>query len=270
VVWQFYRSGQDVRLWEDAGRLAGFAAFEPPLVMQFDLRDDDGFDSGLAGEMLDWLEDRRRSHARIEEDVPVAYSMLADRSLSTEVLESDADRIRFLEGRGYRLVERHGLRFRRPLSESVVVPPLPPGMRLRHVEDEDIAERADLHRDAWSVWGPSSFSDDAYRVLRQQLVYDATLDIVLEDSGGRFLSYCICWADEASGVATFEPVGTRPSMAGQGLARLVIAEAIRRAQQRGLHTALVGTASVNARAASLYAACGFELVERQYSYSKEL
>lgn len=271
VVWQFYRSGDDgdTQLWLDDAGLVAFAAFEPPLVMQFELRPGLPLDGPLGEEVLAWVEARCRGHEQ-QGDVPIAYSMLGERTVSTEVLESDQERVAFLEGRGYQRVERHQLRFRQRLNRSLPPLELPPGMRVRHVTDADIEERMDLHRDAWSVWGPSPTTDQAYRLLRTQPEYDATLDLVLEDGDGRFLSYCICWADAATGTAVFEPVGTRPAHAGKGYARLVIGEGLRRVQERGLHTALVGTASVNTRATALYPACGFELVERQYSYSKAL
>ena len=47
-------------------------------------------------------------------------------------------------------------------------------------------------------------------------------------------------------------------------------KAIRRMQSRGLHTALVATASVNQRARALYPSCGFVEVDRAYYYVKEL
>jgi len=45
-------------------------------------------------------------------------------------------------------------------------------------------------------------------------------------------------------------------------------EGLRRLKERGAHTALIGTASVNEPALRTYAACGFKLVERQYYYSR--
>ena len=44
-------------------------------------------------------------------------------------------------------------------------------------------ERAELHRDAWSVWGQSRFTANAYRRLRQARLYDEWLDVVAEYEG---------------------------------------------------------------------------------------
>jgi len=120
------------------------------------------------------------------------------------------------------------------------------------------------------VWGQSSITVGTYRKLRSAPLYDQELDVVLEDSDGRFLSYCIGWQDIANGFGHFEPVGCRPDFTGRGYARAVTIEGLRRMQARGLHTALVSTASVNQRARVLYPSCGFVEADRAYYYVKEL
>ena len=77
------------------------------------------------------------------------------------------------------------------------------------------------------------------------------------------MSYCVCWADAESGVATFEPVGTRPAFTGQGLARATIVGALHRLRERGMHTALVSTSSENAPAQGLYHRCGFQVIDTE-------
>lgn len=274
VAWQLgmFPPGADlsghVRMWEGASGVVALAIFEPPLHFAFDLHPRLGLDTSLADDVLSWVEQRRRGIVVGGGAVPVAYQMLGESTLSTEVLESDAARISFLEIRGYVRVERHSVRYSRDLDEPVGLAALPKGMRFRHVTDDDIEARAELHRDAWSVWGASSFSESRYRRLRANPVYDQTLDIVLESADGNLLSYCICWFDRENGIGHFEPVGTRPAFAGQGLGRALVMEGLRRLKERGAHTALIGTASVNEPALRTYAACGFKLVERQYYYSR--
>ncbi|MEP6870807.1 MAG: GNAT family N-acetyltransferase [Anaerolineaceae bacterium] len=261
----------NVRLWTDTDGIAGVAMFEPPLNVEFDLRADIPMDGSLLGEMLAWAEHRRlRLLHRAAADVPIAYSMLGNDTLATTALDSDGTRIAALAARAYSRVERHSMRYRRSLDTPIPERDLPAGARLRHVTAADVDERIDLHRDAWSVWGPSSATVEAYRKLRKSPVYCQELDVILEDSDGRFLSYCICWADEETGVGVFEPVGTRPSAAGQGYGRTVLFEGMRRLKAMGMHTALIGTASVNARALRLYPYCGFQEVDREHYYVKQL
>ncbi len=276
IVWQLSGTPgvnpvEDIRLWFGGGRLAGLAWFEPPLIMQFDIRP--GIDHGdvLMDLIVEWAEGRRRALGRPSAgSTPRAYAMLGQASLSTVALDSDGWRIAQLEGHGYLRTERHDVRFQRSLD---ILPPesaLSPGMRLRHATDDDIEERVDLHRDAWSVWGPSSANPETYRRMRAAPVYEPELDVVLEGPDGRLLSYCICWADPASRIGAVEPVGTRPDFAGQGLARAVIHEGLRRLRARGIHTAIVGTASVNERALQLYPSCGFEMIDCPRYYEKRI
>ena len=261
----------NVRLWTDTRGVAGVAMFEPPLNVEFDLRADILIDGSLLGEMLAWAEYRRlRRLQRGAADVPIAYSMLGDDTLATTALDSDGTRIAALAARGYSRVERHSTRYRRSLDAPIPERDLPAGARLRHVTAADVDERIDLHRDAWSVWGPSGATVEAYRKLRAAPLYRPELDVVLEDADGRFLSYCICWADPASGVGMFEPVGVRPAFAGRGYGKAVLFEGLRRLKALGMHTALIGTASVNTRALRLYPSCGFAEVDREHHYVKRL
>ena len=261
----------DVRLWEDPnGEVVALAIFEPPLNFEFDVHPRLGLDRGLTGEILEWIEARRRTLLGAEGEIPKAYAMLGENTLSTTALESDRERIGFLKASGYRRVQRHGVRYSRSLGREVPEPNLVAGMRLRHATDADAETRAELHRDAWSVWGPSSFSEDRYCRLRQTSIYDETLDVVIETGDGRLVSYCICWYDAANRIGHFEPVGTRPEFAGQGFARAVVMEGLRRLQAKGATTALIGTASVNAPALRTYAACGFQFVERQDFHTKHM
>lgn len=261
----------NVRLWDDANGLAGVAIYEPPLNVTFDIRADIAADDTLAAAILQWAEARRRKLLeRPGEDVPIAYAMLGAHTLATQVADSDTACIATLQRLGYTRAERGNVRYQRDLALPTPEAAIPAGMRLRHVTDADLEARIDLHRDAWSVWGQSRANVPDYRLLRASPVYDETLDIVLEDADRRFVSYCICWADAATGVATFEPVGVRRASTGRGFGRAVIHEGWRRLRAMGMHTALVGTASVNERAKRLYPACGFELVDGEHYYVKRL
>ncbi len=260
----------EVRVWEDGAGPAALAIFEPPLNVAFDMHPRLGFESELAAQILRWAEDQRAKLLGTEGEVPIAYQMLGETTLSTEVRDSDTARIAFLELRGYERVERHSVHLVRRIESPVEQPRLPSGYRFRHATESDIEARAELHRDAWSVWGASKFSVSRYRRLRSQPVYDETLDIIIEDANERMQSYCIAWYDAANRVGDFEPVGTRPATTGLGLGRAVVTEGLRRLQERGATTALIGTASVNEPATRCYAACGFELLERSYMYSKRM
>jgi ribosomal protein S18 acetylase RimI-like enzyme len=276
VAWQLLGStGFDpfpnIRLWFEGGSVVGLGWFEPPLNVVFETRPVVEDQEGLMAEILDWAEERRRELARpAPGEIARAYAMLGDDTLATTALESDHRRIALLERRGYARGGRDNVHFRQSLAGPILEPPLEAGMRLRHATEADIEARAELHCAAWSVWGPSSFSVETYRRLRASPVYDEELDVILEAADGTLVSYCICWQDPANGVGTFEPVGTRPGYTGRGFQRATMYEGLRRLKQRGMHTALVGTASVNEAALALYPRCGFLPDGREWYFTKQM
>jgi len=270
VVWQLYRldGSDDVQLWLDGSRVVAFAIFEPPIDFGFEIDATVGDAYALAGQLIAWAESRR---ALVPDDaaVPLAYQSLGTGTLSSPVCDSDAQRIGWLTTHGYAAQELVATRYARSLVEPPPPVVLPDGAIVRHALDADIAQRAELHRDAWSVWGTSTFSEEVYRRLRAMPFYEPELDIVVE-AGGALVSYCIGWADTANGVGYFEPVGTRPSAAGRGFGRAVMRECMRRMRERGLRAAIVGTASINAPARALYVSSGFSVVEHEHFYLKQL
>ena len=274
VVWMMpgFDLNPNIRLWFDGTDLVAYACLEPPLSVEFDVRPELALYDSVGDEILKWAESRRRTLAQTgKQRIPKALAMLGYEMVSlTMALDSDDQRISLLERHGFRRTDGYDVLYRRSLKEPVSSPKLDPSLRLRHATDADLEARVDVHRDAWSVWRPSSATVAAYSRLRSAPVYDAELDVVLEDAGGRFLSYCIGWLDIANGFGHFEPVGCRPDFTGRGYARAVTIEGLRRMQARGMHTALVATASVNERARVLYPSCGFVEVERAHHYTKKL
>lgn len=276
VAWQLLGStGFDpfanIRLWFEGGKLVALGWFEPPLNVVFEVRPIVEGQDALTEEILRWAEDRRRGLARPAPGaIARAYAMLGEESLATTALESDHRRIAVLERNGYARAGRDNVHFRQSLAGRIPESPLEPGMRLRYATDADIEARVDLHRDAWSVWGPSSFNVETYRRLRASPVYDEELDVILESADGTLVSYCIAWKDPANGVGTFEPVGTRPGSTGRGFMKATMFEGLRRLKQRGMHTALVGTASVNEAALALYPRCGFLSDGREWYFTKQI
>jgi ribosomal protein S18 acetylase RimI-like enzyme len=202
-----------------------------------------------------WAEARWRERAPARDGV----------SLSVRAYEDDATRIASLEALGYGRAGPAGVTFRLPLDAPLPsAPALPEGIALRDCVGVDVERRAAAHRAAWDhlehlgIDARSTFDAAAYGMLSGLPPYDPTLDILAETAEGDFVAGCIAWADAASGIAVFEPVGTSLAFRGQRLASAVIGEALRRLQARGLVEARVGTAHFNASAIAAYRACGFK------------
>jgi ribosomal protein S18 acetylase RimI-like enzyme len=272
VVWGSPGVDSDVniKLWFDGADLVAYGWFEPPHSVEFDIQPGLTKYDFIGGEILKWAEDRRCMLARVgTRTTPKAHAMLGyGMVLLTIALDDDVRRLSLLKRHGYERTEGFDILYRRSLGTPIVAPKLDPSLLLRHPTDNDLDARVDVHRDSWSIWGPSAMTVENYRSLRNAPVYDPELDVVLQDAEGRFLAYCIGWLDVANGFGHFEPVGCRPNFTGRGYARAVTIESMRRMQARGMHTALVATASVNARARVLYPSCGFVEVDRAHHYTK--
>lgn len=263
-------SNVNIKLWFDGPDLVAYGWFEPPHSVEFDIQPGLTKYDSIGGEILKWAEDRRRMLARAgARTIPKAHAMLGyGMVLLTMALDHDVQRLSLLKRHGYERTEGFDVLYRRSLGTPIVAPKLDSSLLLRHPTEADLDARVDVHRDSWSVWGPSAMTVENYRSTRNAPVYDPELDVVLQDAEGRFLAYCIGWLEVANGFGHFEPVGCRPNFTGRGYARAVTIEGMRRMQARGMHTALVATASVNARARVLYPSCGFVEVDRAHHYTK--
>jgi GNAT superfamily N-acetyltransferase len=210
-------------------------------------------------------------HARIaaatDEEAPL---------LSIRAFDGDTRRIATLGALGYAMSGPEGVWFRIDLAGLPETAP-PAGFRVRDSVGVDPARRARAHRDAWNdlaqIGMPdarSGFSTEIYCSLRDAPLYDPALDILVEADDGTLVANCIAWADAASGVGIFEPVGTHAQYRRRGLARLAILEGLRRLRARGLRWGGVGTAHFNTPAIATYRSCGFTLFDRTAWWTRAL
>ena len=284
VAWRLPGSApkENIRLWYDGKGVAAYAWFSPNSPIAFDLRTDIDFASPMAADVLAWLEMRRSEFPAfypwllglnsmsewedaLNENRPAkAYDKTL---LMVSSLDFDESRKQFLELAGFEPTEHFQYSLTRSLAASLEQPQLPDGYRLRSVEEADFEERVATHRDAWLR---SSFTTEQYRRVRSIDFFEPSLDLVAEDSTGRFGAYCIGWVDRRLGVGSFEPVGTRPQYRRLGLGQAVNLEGLRRMKEMGMHSAKIGTAGFNDRAYGLYCSCGFSLVDKDRTWVKEL
>jgi len=246
-----------VRLWFEDGVLAALGMFEPPLRFIYTMRA--GADAEVEQAVIAWaVERRRRELARGGETVPRAYTHLGRATVVCSVHEADTEKAAALDAAGFERRGEADVYYLRDLRAPMDAPPLPAGFRVRHATADDIESRAALHADAWSVWGPSSYSAEAHSLLRAAPLFREDLDVVVEAPGGVLASYALGWFDPATQTGNLEPVGTRPSFAGMGLGRAAIVEVLRRLKELGAVQAHVSTAWVNDAGRRLYPAAGFE------------
>jgi len=283
VAWRLPGSDpkNNLRLWFDGEGIAAYAWFEANFPITMDLRTDLAWDHPIVSDLLAWLESRRSSmgpfepwlislttmsewEAALENNLPQRTGR--KKFLQISALDKDSERIDFLETNGFQRTEHFHYSMSRSLDVPIPEVSLPDDISLHHVLARDFPERVATHRDAWFK---SSFNMKNYLDIRSIEVFEPTLDIVA-DHNGTFASYCIGWLDHELRVGSFEPVGTRPAYRRLGLGREVNYEGLRRMKTMGMHSAIIGTAGFNDRAFGLYQSCGFNLVDRQRTYLKEI
>jgi hypothetical protein len=179
--------------------------------------------------------------------------------LQTPVANEDGERQAALAAAGFSHAGPGGVRFERDLKAGPPAARPIAGLRLRDCVGIDPEARAEAHRAAWSalehigITAVSGFSASDYLSLTTGGAYDPRFDIVAEASDGRLVASATAWADLASVVAVFEPVGVHPEFRGVGLTAAVMTEAMARLAAAGVRTARVGTAHFNAAAIAAYA-----------------
>ena len=214
--------GEAISLWREDGRVVGFAWAEAQdwLEVQVDPGRPD-----VADAVIEWFEDW--SDAETQAVLTMESSVL-DAALGAACFTPDDAEPWFT----------HHVRSTRDLPE---VPDVA-GYRFRSMEgaaSQDVAARAACHAAAWSDFGPSRVTAEAYAALMDVWPYDADLDRVAVDADGHLVASCLVWLDPATGVGLVEPVGCVPEHRGHGLAGAVTLAALHRLRELGGTSALV-------------------------------
>jgi len=282
VAWELPDSEGNVRLWRDDSGPAAYAWFNVITPSYFDFRPDIGSDHPIALDVLDWIEARRREFKPMVPWLLNLDSMEAwEQALADGVPEADGtetivqvsafdgapDRIALLRACGFEPSNHFEYYLSRSLETPIETPALPDGWSIRHVEASEFDARVAVHRNSWFR---SSYTLADYLAVRSIPIFEPTLDLVAVTPSGEFASYCIGWIDEATGVGSFEPVGTPPAFRRRGLGHAVQFEGLRRMKALGMHSAKIGTAGFNDRAYGLYSSCGFRLMDKGRTWIKAL
>ena len=249
IAWmRFQHAGREgewrIRVWEERGAPVAWAWIRRPDTLTHEIHPRHRA-GALHGELLDWFE------------ANVAGDELRAGSLST-----DAERLAFLQSRGYEIdPDGKELHHARELADDIE-PAVPDGYRLRTVEPGDLEARVELHR---VVWAPSRVTVDSFAKLQTVWPYRADLDCVVEAPDGSLVAYCLAWLDDANRVGELEPVGTHPDHRRRGLASAVCRYALRRLREEGATRAIVYSLH-GSEATALYESIGL----RQHAQSVEL
>ena len=262
LVWQLrdrLDTDNPIRLWSVNGTVAAAAAFMGADAVWFEALPEA---EGLVPEIVGWAEAAGRT---------AGVSRLAIRAFGRDKVRSAS-----LSALGYERAGPESVHFERDLSLPIEPPSVPAGYAVRDCRAVDAEARAAVHRAAWSDLSRigienvrSTFSAATYETIRRAPVYDPALDLVVTDQAGRMAACCIAWADPASGIGVFEPMGTDPAARGLRLAALLIAEGCKRLRDSGHALARISTAHFNTPARNAYDR-SFAHVDTSYWWTRTL
>jgi ribosomal protein S18 acetylase RimI-like enzyme len=255
-------------LWEDErGELLAWAVLQFPF-WTIDYAYHPSAPAQIHQHILEWADARIRQPKDSWPERPMWF---------VNVLEGQRQRREELEAAGFASQAEVGddawyqLILERSADLPVSEAGLPPGFSIRSLNGAAEAEAyVALHRAAFQ----SENMTTAWRLRTlEQPAYRPELDLVAVASDGRLAGFCICWFDDrgpgGSPAGQVEPLGVHQDFHGQGLARAMLAEGIRRLLQLGAQRVLVETDNYRPAAIALYEHAGFRITRKVLVYRKE-
>lgn len=246
-----------VRLWETAdGTLVGVVIPEGPGDIHLQVHPDYRH---LEPEMLAWAETQLA--------VPTADGR---RGLTVWALDGDAIRPSLLAARGYQRRHTWNQR-RRAVADPVPPTPVPSGYTIRSLGRDSYDDAARWLACANAVFGHSEMVPEMWITFQTHApAYNPDLHLVAEAADGTFAAIAALTVDYQNRTAVFEPVGTHPDHRRKGLARAVMAEALRRLQRLGSADVVFVATGVDNSANRLYEEMGLMAYSSVSGWEKHL
>ncbi len=170
------------------------------------------------------------------------------------------------------------------LDDSLAVPLLREGYRLRATRMNEANKRAAAHRAAWRPGrigellvppidlgdADSAVTTKSYQAVMDTWPYRHDLDKVVEAPDGALVASALGWLDEVNRVGELEPVGTDPRHVRRGLASAVTLSCLLALRDAGATQAVVYPRGDDAYpvARRLYFGLGFQPVARTVTYCR--
>jgi predicted N-acetyltransferase YhbS len=201
------------------------------------------------------------------------------------VLDREEHLVGALRRSGHRAVEEAPF-FRHCVIDldSLAVPELPGGYRVRPVRAGEAAARAAVHRAAWRPGrvgrlfvppvdlgpGDSAMNADTYQAVMDAWPYRRDLDLVVQAPDGALAASALGWLDEVNRVGELEPVGTDPRHERRGLAAAVSLACLHALRAAGATRAVVYPRGDDRYPTPLrlYRRLGFRPVGRTVTYAR--
>jgi mycothiol synthase len=224
---------------------------------------------GLGTWLVGWALDRARERASREDPlVPVNLGAFSE--------DTETGHRALLADIGLEPV-RHFFLMRRPLSEPIPDAPVPDGLEIRPVTEDQWRTIFDAENEAFrDHWGHREGTDPAFQATYAHDELDTSLWVVAWD-GDQVAGVVQNWIwpeeNEQLGVnrGWLEHISVRRPWRRRGLARALTAESLVRFRERGLEEGMLGVDSENPNGAlGLYEGLGFSVRSRAAAYRRPL
>jgi mycothiol synthase len=250
-------AGERVRIWEDAGGIAGIAInglFDTSFLL-FARPNTRGSVAEI--EMLQATYQAARRHLTAAEGPEI--------SVNTDVYSCDTPRRELLEGLGF---SQHCIWDHitmRLLSETIPELHIPDGFIIRTATPDDAEQLALVRNEAFS----SDWTGEQFRtIVMQKPGYRPEWEVVAVAGNGQIAASTVVRLDQINKVGLFEPVGTRPAFQRRGLARAIMISALHEMKRQGMESARVEHGADNSRAHQLYTSLGFQKKYETLGYQR--
>ena len=224
---------------------------------------------GLGTALLEWSLDRIRQRATVEDPgVNVTVEGGAE--------DQEAAHRALLEGAGFDIV-RHFFLMRRATLDDVPEAPMPPGLEIRPVTEDQrreiIAAEFEAFRDHW---GHREMTEEAVQTTLKMAELNTDLWVVAWDGdqvAGAVENWIWPEENEKLGVKRgwLERISVRRPWRRRGLAKALTARSLILLREAGMEEGMLGVDSQNPNGAlGLYEGLGFEVYSRAAAYRRPL
>jgi mycothiol synthase len=224
---------------------------------------------GLGTVLLDWSLARIRQRAAIEDPgIPIVVQGDSE--------EQEVGHRALLARAGFTAV-RHFFLMRRPTLDDVPDVPLPAGLEVRTVTEEQRRPILEAEFEAFKDhWGTREPSEEHFALTLSRAELDTDLWVVAwegDQIAGVVENWI--WADENEELGVkrgwLERISVRRPWRRRGLARALTARSLVRVREAGMEEGMLGVDSENANGAlGLYEGLGFEIFSRSAAYRRTL
>jgi ribosomal protein S18 acetylase RimI-like enzyme len=247
------------RLWQDNGRMIGFAYVDDYNNLRFEI--DTQFRSvQLEDEIMAWGVSCVKNR-----NAQAGTTYTLDAAFSTH----NTWQIAMLKRGGFVRADQRTLRYARPLNEPIEAFTFPPGFHLRNVAGADEVERVvALHR---AAFGTENMTVDQRMAMMRTPGYERELDLVAVTAEGELAAFCVCGIEneiDDDRVGFTDPIGVHPAYQHQGLGKAIVTAGLYRLRDKGIRIVRLSTSSANVPMQRLAQTLGFSCESEKLWFSK--